>query len=198
MSTPPNSDPPADVGTTTVQNALNILEASLVQREAVEKAFEAQRSAVSEAVSAQKAAAMQQLAEARKTISAQEADKQMSAAQHATQSLANVTRKVFNQKPGADKDPAMGEMNASANAVNQTAVPSEHEALISALKVLEDHATLSGRTTQSLGAPAETDIVEQITDTLKTIIAQEIQDQLTALTKAAQSEMAAAEEKEKK
>lgn len=86
---------------TTTQAAVNILEASIQQRAAVSKAFEAQKTALQEAVTAQKATAMHQLAEARKALSAQEAEVHIQAARSATENLATLSKKAL-----AGKEPA--------------------------------------------------------------------------------------------
>ncbi len=95
---------------TTTQAAVNILEASIQQRDAVSKAFEAQKTALKEAVTAQKATAMQQLAKARKALSAQEAEVQIQAARSATENLAALSKKALaGNKPAGgtgDKTPA--------------------------------------------------------------------------------------------
>ncbi|TNE62647.1 MAG: hypothetical protein EP335_11690 [Alphaproteobacteria bacterium] len=81
-------------GNTTVQRAVNILEAAAIQREAINKAFLAQKEAMQDAVEAQRASALQQLAEARHQHSAQQAKLRMSEAQSATSALANATREA--------------------------------------------------------------------------------------------------------
>ncbi len=95
--TPPAEDAGAAMNLpgTTTQAAVSILEASIQQRDAVSKAFEAQKTALKEAVTAQKATAMQQLAEARKALSAQEAEVQIQAARSATENLAALSKKAL-------------------------------------------------------------------------------------------------------
>ncbi len=100
---PPAQSDPANMNLpgTTTQAAVNILEASIQQRDAVSKAFEAQKTALQEAVTAQKATATLQLAEARKALSAQEAEIHIQAARSATENLAALSKKALSGKESA-------------------------------------------------------------------------------------------------
>lgn len=88
---------------TTTQKAMNIMEASVIQRKAVAEAFEAQKKAITGAVEEQRALAMQQMATTQKKYAVTEAHKKQLAAQEATKNLGVLTREALGERPSQSK-----------------------------------------------------------------------------------------------
>ena len=89
--------------TTTTQKAMNIMEASVIQRKAVAEAFEAQKKAITGAVEEQRALAMQQMAATQKKYAVTEAHEKQLVAQEATKNLGVLTREALGEKPAQSK-----------------------------------------------------------------------------------------------
>lgn len=196
---------------TTTQKAMNIMEASVIQRKAVAEAFEAQKKAITGAVEEQRALAMQQMAATQKKYAVTEARKKQLTAQEATKNLGILTREALGEKPAQSKPadtpspeqviadaantggaepadvsveaPAPSTESHQAQPASQPATPPQASAAVQPSPAPAPNAAAPQSAPQQAmaGQISDTSVTDELALTIRTIITEEVDKQLKTL-----------------
>ncbi|WP_417460705.1 hypothetical protein [Kordiimonas sp.] len=157
---------PAAKGTTS-DRAMNIIQASVIQREAISKAYEAQKKNINDAVKEQRVAAMEQMTTAKKQFTERDAIEKMQQAQSATRNLVST-----------GENPA-GSTGVTAPAPQQSIPQASPPATPAQAAPAPPHQATAPAANPDL-AP-EAPIANELANTIRAIISEEVDKQLKEL-----------------
>lgn len=184
----------AVTNSTTVQRAMNVMEAAVIQRQAISEAYEAQKAAIEESVVAQRAATMQQIAQAKSQQSQLRASETMRDAQQATRNMTAVARDAFHGAESEAVAVAADEAAPQAAAADApdpalpapTPAPAPQAAQVPAQPAAPTYAGQPPAAPQQ-ALPYEPDlspsapVMKELVKTIRSIINEEVDAQLKAL-----------------
>lgn len=150
---------PAAKGTTS-DRAMNIIQASVIQREAITQAYEAQKKSINDAVQKQRVSAMEQMNTARNQLNEREAREKMQQAQSSNVNPASATAPQAGAIPGA---------RPATQAQHPTAAQPQPA---------PSHATTPAA---NPGLAPEAPIANELANTIRAIISEEVDKQLKEL-----------------